>query len=221
MILVIDNYDSFVHNLARYFKRLGVSTQVVRNDAITLEEIADLRPQAVVLSPGPGTPVQAGICVDIVRQFVADLPILGICLGHQAIAAALGGKVIRAVHPMHGRVSEVNHDGSPIFAEVPSPFQAGRYHSLVVDKGSVPAEFSVTATCEDGTIMAIEHEKYPVLGIQFHPESVLTEHGFTILANFLRLIDIESSTSADDLMKRELPQPANLPHQLPQQPVTF
>lgn len=187
MILVIDNYDSFVHNLARYVRQLGQETVVRRNDAIGIGEIRELKPSAIVLSPGPCTPTESGICQDLVVQLSATTPILGVCLGHQAIVAALGGKVVRAAHPMHGRASLVKHNGEGLFAGVPSPFQVGRYHSLIAERDSLPDSLRIDATTEAGTIMAVSHTDWPLYGVQFHPESVLTQHGYQLLANFLRI----------------------------------
>lgn len=186
MILLIDNYDSFVHNLACYFRQLGASTKVVRNDAIHLSEIADLAPEAIVLSPGPCTPEQAGCSVAVVQRYFKQIPILGVCLGHQAIAVAFGGRIVRASEPMHGRISRVFHDQQGIFAGLPSPLTGCRYHSLIVDESSLPDELEVTARTNDGTIMAIEHGIYPLVGLQFHPEAILTEHGGELIAAFLR-----------------------------------
>lgn len=187
MLLLIDNYDSFVHNLARYFERLGHSTRVVRNTEIDARGVAKLRPGAVVLSPGPCTPKQAGCSLEIVRSLHGELPILGVCLGHQAIAEAFGGRVTRANVPMHGRTSSVNHDGRGMFEGLSNPLVAGRYHSLVVDEASLPECLQATARSEDGTIMALRHETLPIVGLQFHPESILTGVGYLLLANFLRI----------------------------------
>jgi anthranilate synthase/aminodeoxychorismate synthase-like glutamine amidotransferase len=187
MLLLIDNYDSFVHNLARYFQRLGQRTEVVRNDAIDAATIRRLSPDAIVLSPGPCTPNESGGSLDIVRGLAGEFPILGVCLGHQIIAAAFGGRIIRALEPMHGRASPVRHDGENLFNGIPSPFAACRYHSLVVQRSSLPTELDITAWTDDGTIMAIAHRERPIFGVQFHPEAILTEHGFAMLANFLRL----------------------------------
>lgn len=203
MILLIDNYDSFVHNLARYFRRLGQRTAVVRNDAVSIAEIRRAKPQAVVLSPGPCTPNEAGCSLKIVRELMGELPLLGICLGHQTIAAALGGRVVRAAMPMHGRTSLVEHAETPLFCGVPTRFVTCRYHSLVVEPASLPGELQVTAACDDGTIMAIEHMKHPVVGLQFHPEAVLSEHGFQILANFLSLAGIHVEADAYELAADE------------------
>jgi anthranilate synthase/aminodeoxychorismate synthase-like glutamine amidotransferase len=190
MILLVDNYDSFVFNLARYLERLGCETRVVRNDAIGPAEIAALRPEAVVLSPGPCTPAEAGCSLDVVRQLAPSIPILGICLGHQAIGAAFGARVVRAAEPVHGRTSEIFHDGQNLFAGLPSPMVACRYHSLVVERASLPAELQVTAWTADGTIMALAHHALPVVGLQFHPESILTDTGYDLLAAFLRFAGI-------------------------------
>ncbi len=186
-VLLIDNYDSFVFNLARYLERLGQRTEVVRNTAIDVAGARAMRPDALVLSPGPCAPRQAGCSLDLVRALHASLPILGVCLGHQAIAEALGARIVRAAEPVHGRTSAVLHNGRGVFAGLPSPLIATRYHSLVVEEASLPAPLEVTARTEDGTIMAIQHRRLPVVGLQFHPESILTEHGYPLLAAFLRL----------------------------------
>jgi len=191
MILVIDNYDSFVHNLARYFRQLGCETVVQRNDAITIEMIRRLAPAAIVISPGPCAPDQAGCSLDVVREFCQSIPILGICLGHQAIVQALGGSIIEAHQPIHGRQSEVYHTGSIMFGEIKSPFPAGRYHSLVAQRTDLPSDLIVTATTDDRTIMAVEHKQWPLVGLQFHPESILTQCGYQLLINFLKLAKIE------------------------------
>ncbi len=186
MILVLDNYDSFVHNLARYLRMLGQNTHVVRSDQITINEIRSLHPQAILISPGPKSPTEAGISLQVVRQLSGDIPILGICLGHQTIAAAFGAAIVTN-EPMHGRESLIHHSSRGIFAETPSPLSVARYHSLIVDPQTVPEMLRVTATTADGIIMAIEHCQHPTVGLQFHPESILTEHGSTLIANFLRL----------------------------------
>jgi anthranilate synthase component II len=186
VILVIDNYDSFVHNLARYFEQLGHEVRVVRNTAVNAASIESLRPDALVLSPGPCTPERAGNTIELVRRFYQRLPILGICLGHQTIAAALGGRIVRAKEPIHGRTSPIGHDGRGLFAGLPNPLLGCRYHSLVVDEATLPDCLEVTARTPDGTIMALEHRDYPVVGLQFHPESILTECGFQLLAAFLQ-----------------------------------
>lgn len=186
MVLLIDNYDSFTFNLAHRLGELGAQVKVIRNDAITVPEIERLAPERLVISPGPGRPESAGVTVEALRRFVGRLPVLGVCLGHQALGIAFGGRVIRASAPMHGKVSEVVHDGTGLFAGVASPFDAGRYHSLVIDPTAVPEGFFVTARVQhDGTIMGIQHERFPTFGVQFHPESVLTTVGHQILRNFL------------------------------------
>lgn len=213
MILLIDNYDSFVHNLARYFTRLGQETRVVRNDALDADAIQQLRPQAIVLSPGPCGPDQAGCSLEVVRQFWQTIPILGVCLGHQAIAAAFGGHVIRARQPWHGRSSEITHDGLGIFAGLPNPLTVGRYHSLAIDAASLPPELRVTARTGEGEVMALAHATRPVIGVQFHPESVLTEHGPQLLANFLRLAGLpvaELSGPAEVLTQPTAPARASI-----------
>jgi anthranilate synthase/aminodeoxychorismate synthase-like glutamine amidotransferase len=185
MILLLDNFDSFVYNLARYLEELGRETRVVRNDAIDVAGVRKLRPEAIVISPGPCDPPRAGVSLAVVRELGSEIPILGVCLGHQAIGAAYGGRVERG-EPVHGRSSPVHHDGRGVFHGLPSPLRAGRYHSLVVAREGLPPELEVTATLDDGTIMALRHRRFPVAGIQFHPESVLTEHGHELLENFLR-----------------------------------
>jgi anthranilate synthase/aminodeoxychorismate synthase-like glutamine amidotransferase len=190
LLLLIDNYDSFVFNLARYLERLGQETIVVRNDAIELSTVRAMWPAAIVLSPGPCTPTEAGRSIDLVRELHKEVPIFGVCLGHQTIAAALGGRVVRAAEPMHGRASAVFHDGSGVFSGVPSPLSACRYHSLVVEESTLPECFKVTARTADGVVMALAHRRAPVVGVQFHPESILTEHGYALLANFLRIAGI-------------------------------
>jgi anthranilate synthase/aminodeoxychorismate synthase-like glutamine amidotransferase len=187
MLLLIDNYDSFVHNLARYFQRLGQETLVVRNDAIDVGQVRRLRPDAIVLSPGPCTPNQAGASLELVRALHTELPMLGVCLGHQIIAQALGGAIVRAPAPVHGQTSAIEHDGTGLFNDLPSPLTVCRYHSLVVDAASLPERLQPTATTQDGLIMAVEHKDAPLFGVQFHPESILTEGGYELLANFLRL----------------------------------
>ena len=193
MILVIDNYDSFVFNLARYLRQLGQSPLVVRNTAIDAAAVRRLRPDAVVLSPGPCAPAQAGCCLEVVRALHRELPMLGVCLGHQALAEALGGRVIRAPAPVHGRASAIRHDGRGVFAGLPSPFRGARYHSLAVDEATLPDCLEAAAHSDDGLLMAIRHRELPLVGLQFHPESILTEHGYALLAAFLRLAGIEPS----------------------------
>ncbi|HEY4741483.1 MAG TPA: aminodeoxychorismate/anthranilate synthase component II [Candidatus Acidoferrales bacterium] len=185
MILLLDNYDSFTYNLAQYLGQMGQTLVVKRNDQITLDEIADLAPERIVISPGPGTPKQAGISIPIVERFAGKIPILGVCLGHQAIGDAFGGRVIRAKKIMHGKTSEIHHDGKTIFRDLPQDFPATRYHSLIVERKSLPAELEISAETEDGTIMGLRHRKLKVEGVQFHPESVLTDTGYQLLQNFL------------------------------------
>ncbi|MBK5187491.1 MAG: aminodeoxychorismate/anthranilate synthase component II [Gemmatimonadaceae bacterium] len=185
MILLLDNYDSFVYNLSRYVRELGEHPVVVRNDAISLDEIRTLAPSHIIVSPGPCSPTEAGISVDAIREFGPEIPILGVCLGHQAIGTAYGAEVVRARKPMHGKTSRIHHDGSELFAGVPSPFTATRYHSLVIAPDSLPSTLRVTATSEDGEIMAVAHRFHPVVGVQFHPESALTEHGYWLIDRFL------------------------------------
>jgi anthranilate synthase/aminodeoxychorismate synthase-like glutamine amidotransferase len=221
MLLLVDNYDSFVHNLARYFERLGQETRVVRNDALSVDDVRRLQPAAIILSPGPCTPREAGVSLDLVRALTGEVPILGVCLGHQVIAEALGGRVVRAAAPVHGRASEVTHDGAGLFAGAPSPFAVGRYHSLVAEPASLPRELRGTAWTEDGVLMALEHTQYPVFGVQFHPESILTEHGFLLLANFLRLAGLPCSADVNGRPMNELVQPVAVPAALPDRPVTF
>ncbi len=185
MILLIDNYDSFVYNLARYVNQLGFASQVIRNDAITLNGIEQLNPSHIILSPGPCTPNEAGITLDVIQHFANKIPILGICLGHQAIGQAFGGAVIKAPTPTHGKASLIYHDARGIFQGIEMPFKAGRYHSLILSESTLPDVLQVTARTADGVIMAIQHIEYPIVGLQFHPESVLTEHGYALLLNFV------------------------------------
>jgi para-aminobenzoate synthetase component 2 len=196
MILVIDNYDSFVHNLARYIRELGRPTNVVRNDDIDLATIERLSPSHIVISPGPCTPNEAGISVSLIEHFAPTIPILGVCLGHQSIGQALGGKVVRARRPMHGKTSLIRHDAIGIFAGVPNPLRVTRYHSLVVAKEGLPDDLLVAAESDDGEIMALRHRCWPVVGLQFHPEAVLTEHGYDLLRNFLGDADGRRSAAA-------------------------
>ncbi len=185
MILLIDNYDSFVYNLARYVRELGEEPVVRRHDAITVDDIFALAPSHVIISPGPCSPAEAGISTEVVRRAGPVIPVLGVCLGHQCIGAAYGGEIVRAGRPMHGKTSRIHHRGTDIFTGLPTPFLASRYHSLVISPASVPPELEVTATSEDGEIMAVKHASHPVYGVQFHPESVLTEHGYRMLDHFL------------------------------------
>jgi anthranilate synthase/aminodeoxychorismate synthase-like glutamine amidotransferase len=191
MILLIDNYDSFVYNLARYVRELGEEPVVRRHDAIAVDEIIDLAPSHIIISPGPCSPTEAGISTEVVRRIGSSIPILGVCLGHQCIGAAYGGEIVRAGIPMHGKTSRIHHTGTGLFAGLPNPFTATRYHSLVIAPASVPPSLRVTATSEDGEIMAVQHVEYPVHGVQFHPESVLTEHGYRLLDHFLHGIPVQ------------------------------
>jgi anthranilate synthase component 2 len=185
MVLMIDNYDSFTFNLVQYFGELGADVEVVRNDEITLDEVAARAPERIVISPGPCTPSEAGISVPLIRRFAGQVPILGVCLGHQAIGQAFGGRVVRAGRVMHGKLSPIVHEGTGVFGGLPSPFTATRYHSLAIERASLPDALEVTATADDGEIMGVRHRSYPVEGVQFHPEAILTEHGHRLLANFL------------------------------------
>jgi anthranilate synthase component II len=186
VVLVIDNYDSFTFNLVQEMGELGAKLLVRRNDAITLNEVRDLAPVAIVISPGPGRPEQAGVSCDLVREFGATVPMLGVCLGHQAIGAVFGAAIVRAPTIMHGKTSEVTHDGRGVYAGLPSPLRATRYHSLVIDPATLPDELEPTAWTEDGVLMGVRHRTYPLEGVQFHPESVLTPTGPTLLATFLQ-----------------------------------
>ncbi len=188
MVLLVDNYDSFVHNLARYVRELGEDTVVVRNDGMGLQEIERLKPSHIIISPGPCTPLQAGISNDVIRAFGARIPILGVCLGHQCIGHVYGARVVRAPAPVHGKASAIVHDGRGIFEGLPNPFRAGRYHSLIVPEDSLPPQLEPVAWTEDGKLlMGMRHSSFDVWGVQFHPESVLTEHGHTLLRHFLVL----------------------------------
>ena len=187
MILVIDNYDSFTFNLVHFLGEVGGVCDIRRNDTLSVAEAIDLSPEAIVLSPGPCTPNEAGICVDLIKAAAGKIPILGVCLGHQAIGQAFSGDVVRASVPMHGKVSPVLHDGTDIFAGLPSPFSATRYHSLIVDRETLPETLMATAWTEDGTIMGLRHRSLPIFGVQFHPESIASEHGHELLANFLAI----------------------------------
>ena len=187
MILVIDNYDSFTYNLVQYLGELGQALEVRRNDRIALDEIAELRPERIVISPGPCTPNEAGVSMDVIRRFGPEIPLLGVCLGHQCIGAAFGGRVARAERVMHGKTSMIHHDGGDLFRELPNPFEATRYHSLLVFADGLPADLEITARTDAGEIMGLRHRRFPVWGVQFHPESVLTKQGMPILRNFLAL----------------------------------
>ncbi len=185
MLLMIDNYDSFTWNLVQYFGELGEEVRTVRNDAITLDGIAALAPARIVISPGPCTPAEAGISLPLITRFAGRIPILGVCLGHQAIGAAFGGRVVRAKQVMHGKTSAIRHDGAGVFRGLPDPFTAIRYHSLAVERETLPGCLEVTAWTDDGEIMGLRHREWRVEGVQFHPESILSEHGHALLANFL------------------------------------
>ena len=196
MILVIDNYDSFTYNLVHYLNELGAETVVRRNDKISVEDALALAPQAVLLSPGPCTPDEAGICLPLLRAAPDDLPVLGVCLGHQAIGQAYGGKVVRAGQLMHGKTSLIRHTGKGVFKDIPDPFTATRYHSLAVPRDSLPPELEVTAWSDDGEVMGFQHTSRPVHGVQFHPESIATEYGHELLANFLDLAGVKRLAAA-------------------------
>lgn len=185
MILLIDNYDSFTYNLYQYLSELGAEVRVVRNDKITLAEIRDSKPRSIVISPGPKTPGEAGISEAVITEFYKTTPILGVCLGHQAIGEVFGGKITKAPVPMHGKSSQIIHNGRSIFASLPIPFSATRYHSLIVSRENLPEELEVIAWTEDNLIMGLKHKNYPTVGVQFHPESIITENGKIILQNFL------------------------------------
>jgi anthranilate synthase/aminodeoxychorismate synthase-like glutamine amidotransferase len=187
MLLVIDNYDSFTYNLVQYFGELGADPQVKRNDAITIEELEKMRPAKIVISPGPGTPADAGISMGVIRRLGPKIPILGVCLGHQSIGEVYGGKVVRAERLMHGKTSPIRHDGKGVFMKLPNPFEATRYHSLIVERDSVPNCLEVSAETAEGEIMGLRHREYPVHGVQFHPESILSKEGKDLLANFLKI----------------------------------
>ncbi len=186
MLLMIDNYDSFTYNLVQYFGELGAEVHTVRNDALTLDEVAEMDPQGIVISPGPGTPDDAGISLALITRFAGKIPLLGVCLGHQAIGQAFGGRIVRAQRVMHGKVDRVTHNGEGVFAGLPESFEVTRYHSLVVERASLPACLAVTAHTPDGEIMGLRHREFVVEGVQFHPESIATEHGHAMLANFLK-----------------------------------
>jgi anthranilate synthase/aminodeoxychorismate synthase-like glutamine amidotransferase len=188
MLLIIDNYDSFTYNLVQYLGELGAEMKVFRNDEVTVDEVEnELKPEKILISPGPGTPDDAGISLNVIERFSTKLPILGVCLGHQAIGQFFGGKVVRGPEPVHGKPVSIKHDGKTIFSDVPQDFAAGRYHSLVVDKKRMPNCLEISAESPDGLVMAMRHKEFPVEGVQFHPESILTEHGKLLLQNFLAL----------------------------------
>ena len=185
MLLMIDNYDSFTYNLVQYFGELGEDVEVYRNDALGVDDIARLKPERIVISPGPCTPNEAGISVPLIKAFAGKIPILGVCLGHQSIGQAFGGKIVRAKNVMHGKNSAISHGRAGVFRDLPSPLSATRYHSLVIERESLPDCFSITAESDDGEIMGVRHKSLPVEGVQFHPEAILTEHGHKMLRNFL------------------------------------
>ena len=186
MLAVIDNYDSFTYNLVHYFENLDVEVFVFKNDAITLNELIHLNPQYLVISPGPNDPNQSGVSLEVIQHFYDKIPILGVCLGHQAIAQVFGGKVIQSAHILHGKTSHIIHNKKRLFQHIPTPFRATRYHSLMIDCHSLSMDFTIDAWSEDGVIMAISHHTFPLFGIQYHPEAILTEHGYTLLKEFLR-----------------------------------
>jgi para-aminobenzoate synthetase component 2 len=185
VLLIIDNYDSFTFNIVQYFKNLSEEVEVEKNDRITIEQIEELAPKYIVISPGPHSPINAGISLDTIKKFKDKTPILGICLGHQAIGQFFGAKIVKAKHPMHGRQSKVEHDQKTIFSGIPTPFTVTRYHSLIIDKTSIPSELEISSRSDDGEIMGVRHKFYPIEGVQFHPESILTEYGERLLKNFL------------------------------------
>lgn len=187
MILMIDNYDSFTYNLVHYLGELGEKVLIFRNDKITLEEVGKLNPDMVVVSPGPCTPKEAGISVDLIKEFAGRIPILGVCLGHQSIGYAFGGNIVRAQRLLHGKTSQIYHDGKGVYEGVPNPFEATRYHSLLIEKESLPNKLEVTAWTDEGEIMGVRHKEYLIEGVQFHPESILTKHGKDILKNFIKI----------------------------------
>jgi anthranilate synthase/aminodeoxychorismate synthase-like glutamine amidotransferase len=187
VILVVDNYDSFTYNLVQYLGELGAEVRVFRNDEIRVDDIARMKPERILVSPGPCTPTEAGISCEVIRRFGPTIPVFGVCLGHQAIGQVYGGRVVRAGRLMHGKTSPILHGGTSVLKGLPSPFEAIRYHSLLVERGSLPAELEITAETREGEIMGLQHRRYPVHGVQFHPESVLTQHGKQILRNFLEL----------------------------------
>ncbi len=197
MILMIDNYDSFTYNLVQYLMMLDQKVMVIRNDQIRPGEINRIAPDGIVISPGPGKPQDAGVCIEIIREYSGRLPILGVCLGHQAIAGAFGGKILRARSIMHGKTSMISHDGKGVFQGLPNPFEAMRYHSLSVDSESLPRQLTVSATSQDGEIMGIRHQTHPTEGIQFHPESIMTRVGKRLLRNFIRTMNITGEGKDD------------------------
>jgi len=214
MIILIDNYDSFAFNLVHYLGELGAKVGVHRNDKITVDAVVAAEPDAIVLSPGPCTPNEAGICLDLIAAASPRIPILGVCLGHQAIGQAFGGKVVRAPVPVHGKLSEIKHRGGSVFRGINAPFKATRYHSLVVDRESVPRDLDVTAQTEDGLVMGLAHNRLPVHGVQFHPESIASEHGHLLLKNFLDIAQAWNRAagrrSADEAVSQPIPRPVRM-----------
>ena len=204
MLIIIDNYDSFTYNLVHFLGELGADSRVFRNDAVTPLDVLALGPTGIVLSPGPCDPDRAGICLELVEKAAGSVPVLGVCLGHQSVGQAFGGSIVRASKVMHGKLSVIRNDGTGVFAGLPSEFQATRYHSLVIDRASVPACLRVTAETDDGVVMGISHKDLPVHGVQFHPESIASEHGHALLANFLRLTGMDE-TQPVELPKRAAP----------------
>jgi anthranilate synthase component II len=195
MFLLIDNYDSFTYNLYHYLGELGAQLVVKRNDALTAAEAMAMNPQGIILSPGPCTPSEAGICLKLIKAVAGKLPLLGVCLGHQALGQAFGGKVVRAPAPLHGKLSQVSHRGIGVFQDIPTPFTGTRYHSLIVDRATLPDCLEITAETNDGLIMGMQHREYPLHGVQFHPESIASEHGHRLLGNFLRIAGHNMSSS--------------------------
>ena len=191
MLVIIDNYDSFTYNLVHFLGELGAPSHVLRNDTATSEQVLALKPQAIVLSPGPCDPDRAGICIDLVRKAAGKVPVLGVCLGHQTIGQVFGGRVIRAPQPMHGKLSRIHHAGKGVFAGLTQDFTATRYHSLIVERATLPADLEITAETEDGLIMGLQHRQHPIQGVQFHPESIASQQGHALLANFLRLAGMQ------------------------------
>lgn len=196
MILLIDNYDSFAYNLVHYLGELGAEVVVRRNDALSVDEAIAMGPQAIVLSPGPCDPDKAGICLELIERVAEDIPMLGVCLGHQAIGQVFGGKIVRAPACMHGKISAITHDGTGVFANLPSPFNATRYHSLTIDPASITDDLVINARSEDGVIMGVHHKSLPLHGVQFHPESIASEHGHQLLKNFLDIAGVETKQLA-------------------------
>lgn len=189
MILVLDNYDSFVYNLARYVSQLGKETLVQRSDAITINEIKGLNPEAIVISPGPCTPNEAGVSLEVVRHFAEQIPILGVCLGHQSIGQAFGGRIVKAQQPAHGKARRISHNGKGIYKNIPDHFNVARYHSLVIDPSSLPVCLEITSVSDEDEIMSVRHKQYPTVGVQYHPESIITQYGYELIKNFLVMAD--------------------------------